>query len=115
MADMMNKGGGADAIKNNMSIFNPADMAAMSQGELGQGLANAARQGKDLTIADGLAMMGLKPEDPLQKLIDFGVKNRQNANPMTKFKNIANETGGQPPAGQEQPTQGGGGINDLMG
>lgn len=116
MADMMNQGamnkGGANAIKNNMSIFNPTDIAAMSQGELGQGLQNAARQGKELTIADGLNMLGLRPEDPLQKLIDFGMKNIQNANPVDKFKNIAKETGGgQPPTGQP-PT--GGGMQDLM-
>ena len=119
MGDMMNKGtpGGASAIKDNMSIFNPADMAAMSQGDLGQGLQNAARQGKELTIADGLKMLGLTPEDPLQKLIDYGVKNRQNANPVDKFKNIANQTGNEPPpdnGGQTSPPEQPG-MQGLMG
>ena len=108
MSDMMKPpmGKGGSPIKNNLSMFNPADMAAMAQGDMGQALVGAAKSGKELTIEDGLNMMGLKSTDPLQKLIDFGGKQMQNANPMTKMKNIAAESGGGKTAPNGPPQEG---------
>jgi hypothetical protein len=75
----------SDAINRNMSIFNPADNAAMKQ----MGAGNI--QGK--TVADVLATFGISPDDPAEKLVQFGKQQMQNANPLNKMKNIARDTG----------------------
>ena len=95
-----------DAISRNMSIFNPADNAAMKQ----MGAGNI--QGK--TVADVLATFGVSPDDPAEKLMQFGKQQMQNANPLNKFKNIAGESGNTPAMPEQPPQDGLGEFEGLM-
>jgi hypothetical protein len=102
MSDQMNAPtGGGNAIKDNMSIFNPADMAAQAKETAGA-----------KTVADVLAVFGISPEDPAEKLMQFGKNQVDNANPMTKMDNIRNQAGSSsaPPT---TPAPAGTGKNPL--
>jgi hypothetical protein len=97
MPEMMPPMGGkpADPLAGSMSMLNPTDLTMMSQ---------EGKFSEDMTIADVLAQVGLKPEDPAQKLFEFGKNQVKNANPMQKAKNMANQ-GSMPPQGQgEEPS-----------
>jgi hypothetical protein len=96
----------SDVINRNMSIFNPADNAAMKQ----MGAGNI--QGK--TVADVLATFGISPDDPAEKLVQFGKQQMQNANPLNKMKNIARDAGNTPQAPEQPPEDDLGAFEGLM-
>jgi hypothetical protein len=79
-------------LKDNMSIFNPADAAAMKQ----SGEINA-----QTTIRDFFASKGVDVDGPITQLIQFAGDQAQKANPMNKMKAMAGQSAppGMPPGG----------------
>lgn len=103
-----NAGQAATAIRQNRSVFNPGDVAAM--GQTGDLAAN-------MTIAQFFQKFGIDVnKDPITKLQQFAQDQMQKADPMNKMSAIAGQSGqpgGSPaPAGPGAPTPG---LNDLMG
>jgi len=88
------------ALKDNMSIFNPADAAAMK--ESGEITAQT-------TIRDFFASKGVDVDGPITQLIQFAGDQAQKANPMNKMKAVAGQGAppgmppGMPPGGQQGP------------
>lgn len=74
-------------MKQNRSMFNPTDMAAMKQGGEFSG---------NMTVRDVMAKLGIDVDGPATQLIEFGKKQTQNANPLSKMKNIASGAGTRP-------------------
>ena len=80
------------AVDNNLSSLNPADVSLqMASGQITP----------DMTIADYFKGKGIDVNGPVSQLFDYMDKQKQNANPITKMRNIAADTalqkGGQPP------------------
>lgn len=101
---------GTDSIEQNMSMLNPTDLTMMAQEKKFTG---------GMTIGDFLGKLGMSPEDPVEKLFDFGKKQVQNANPLNKAKNIASRMDNGMKNGQmntpEMPQQGQGqGLDTLL-
>jgi hypothetical protein len=78
----------------NLSAANPADIGAMAGGIR-----------PDMTVAEYLGKMGIDVNGPVTQLIQFAQKQVQNANPLTKMRNIAADTALQP-GGQPGPMPG---------
>jgi hypothetical protein len=89
-------------IKQNRSVLNPMDATMMAQ----EGAISP-----DMTIAQFLQQEGIDVNGPVSQLQQFAKKQVQNANPMTKARNIAQGAGGQ---SQAPPPAGGGGLEDLI-
>jgi len=91
-------------IKNNLSIFNPTDMAAMKQEGGFTG---------NMTLRQGLEKLGFNLEGPISQLQEFAKKQMGNANPLTKMQNMSQPPGqggpppGMPPGGNSGPPPGG--------
>jgi hypothetical protein len=81
-------GGAMGTMKDNMSIFNPADAAAMKE----SGEVNA-----QTTIRDFFASKGVDVDGPISQLVQFAGDQVQKANPMNKMKALAGQ--GAPPGG----------------
>lgn len=85
-------------LKDNMSIFNPADAAAMKEsGEITV----------QTTIRDFFASKGVDVDGPITQLIQFAGDQAQKANPLNKMKAVAGQAPGgppgMPPGGQQGP------------
>lgn len=95
---------GADPLAEQQSMLNPTDLTMMAQ---------EGNFSKEMTIGDFLGKLGMSPDDPVQKLFEFGKKQVQNASPMNKAKNMARNMGNQPtqpPAGQGEEM----GLDSLL-
>lgn len=86
-------GGAMDAVKQNMSIFNPVDAAAMREG---------GQFSPDMTVRDFFAQQGVDVDGPVTQLLQFVKDQAKKASPLGKMQAIAG--GGQPP--QPQAGQG---------
>ena len=102
--------GGGGAIKDNLSVFNPADLAmTKAQGNIDP----------NMKVSDYLRQVGIDPEGPLTQLAEFGKKQMQNGDILGKMNNIAGGPGGAP-GGAPPPMPGGGatggtpGMEDLL-
>ncbi len=99
-------GGGnpMDAVKQNMSIFNPVDATAMREsGEITP----------QTTIREFFASKGIDVDGPVTQLVQFVQDQAQKAQPINKMKAIAGQgQGGQPPA---PPPDLGGMIKGMRG
>ena len=71
-------------VKANMSVFNPADMAAMKQ----SGQFRPDMKVREV-IDNFLALNNIDPEGPASQLIELGQKQVQNADPAGKMMNLA--------------------------
>lgn len=114
MSDPMMQGppAGDNPIEKNRSLFNPTDLAAMSQ----NGTLNP-----QMTVGDFIQDVLKVPLDaPLPQLMTALRKQSENASPMGKVQSMAGGEGPQgPPQGQpapapSQPPPGGGGLDSLM-
>jgi hypothetical protein len=99
-------GASKDPIRQNMSGFNPVDLAAMKQ---------SGTFTPDMKVKDVLLKIGIDPEGPATQLVEFAKKQTQNADPLAKMKNIAatapqGQAQGQPPAEEPLPA----GLDGLM-
>jgi hypothetical protein len=103
---------GNNPVKDNMSIMNPVDQAYMKQ---------SGEFNSEMTVRDMLAKFGIDVDGPAQQLVDFGMKQVENADPVRKMQNIAGQggQGGQmPPAPEQSAPQmppGQGGLDSLLG
>ena len=98
-------------VKQNMSIFNPVDAAAMK--ESGQFSSN-------MSIRDFFAQQGVDVDGPVTQLLQFAKDQAKKASPLGKMQAIAGQ--GAPPAGQqagqapsEPPPELGGLLQKLRG
>lgn len=84
-----------DPIEQNMSMLNPTDLTMMAQEK---------KFSKDMTVEEFLRKIGISPQDPVQKLMEFGKQQVKNANPMNKAMNMAQNIpkSSEPPQGQGQ-------------
>lgn len=81
-------GGVADKLGQMRSLFNPADIAAMVQrGEITP----------QTPFGEVLAKMGISPEDTLMEVIQKGMQERKNANPLEKMRALSPGAPGTPP------------------
>lgn len=109
----------SDPIQDNMSITNPADMAAMKQAkDSGQG--QFAGMDEQTSIRDFFGQLGIDVDGPVTQLAQFAKDQTQKGSPLGKMENIA---GAIPPGGPDlppgvpaQPPGAGGapGIDSLM-
>jgi hypothetical protein len=103
---------GNNPVKDNMSIMNPVDQAYMKQ---------SGEFSPEMTVRDVLGKFGIDVDGPAQQLVDFGIKQVENADSVRKMQNIAGQggQGGQMPPAPEQgmpqmpPEQGG--LEGLLG
>jgi len=86
-------GASEDPVKQNMSMFNPVDMAAMKQ---------SGAFTPDMKVKDVLLKIGIDPEGPATQLVEFAKKQHQNADPLGKMKNIASTAPQGEPQGEPQ-------------
>lgn len=100
-----------DPIKDNMSVMNPVDMAAMKQ---------SGEFTPEMTVRDVLAKFGIDVDGPAEQLVQLATKHIENADMMQKMKNIGGQ-GAQPeqappPPAPTAPQQlpGGGGLEGLL-
>jgi hypothetical protein len=107
MSDAMFGTPGKDPLKNNMSMFNPVDAAAM-RGPMRQNLEN-------MSLGQFIESLGMDLEGPASQLVDFGKKQAENGSMAGKMKNIG---GGVPGSGSPVPPSPspvqGGTMEDLI-
>jgi len=115
----MNSGAqGQDPIKSNMSMFNPTDLAAAKA---------SGEYNSQMTVRQVFEKLGVDVDGPATQLMELAKKQTQNANPLTKMRNIAASgqnsgpapapmpgAGGAPPPGTTPPPAGGGGLGALL-
>jgi len=88
--------GGGDPIKDNLSMFNPTDLAMMKQG---------GAVDENTSVREFLTTMGIDVEGPVTQLAELAQKQVKNKTAMGKFQSIASKGQGQaPPPGM--PPQG---------
>jgi hypothetical protein len=92
MSDSMFGVPGKDPIKNNMSMLNPVDAAAM-KGPIQQNL-------NDMSLGQFIESLGMDLEGPATQLVDFGKKQAENGSMAGKMENIG---GGVPGSGSPVP------------
>ena len=105
MSDIFGKPG-QDPIKNNMSMFNPVDAAAMKD-PMQQNM-------QDLSLGQFIESLGMDLEGPATQLVEFGKKQAENGSMAGKMKNIG---GGVPGSGSPvppPPPPQGGTMEDLI-
>jgi hypothetical protein len=108
MSDQMFGVPGKDPIKNNMSMLNSVDAAAM-KGPMQQNIDN-------MSLGQFIESLGMDLEGPATQLVEFGKKQAENGSMPGKMKNIG---GGVPGSGSPvppttPPAQQGGTMADLI-
>ena len=115
MADMQRPpqppSGGQDPMSANRSILNPTDAAFMKK-------SGALREG--MTFGEAMEQsFGIKWDEPMESAVQKLQKSVQNADPMRKMQNIAEEPGA--PQGAQKPMPQGrkpmvqsGGLEGIM-
>ncbi|MFA5376774.1 MAG: hypothetical protein WC455_13580 [Dehalococcoidia bacterium] len=104
-------------MKEKQSFLNPSDMGAMAA----DGAVTA-----DMSIRQFLESQGMDVEGPVTQLVEWQMKQMENADPLNKMKAIAGQGGanmqpsGQPPAPAGRMPQGkkpamGAGLSGLQG
>ena len=89
----------SDPIRDNMSVANPADLAAMKQGvDTGQG--QFGGMDANTSIRDFFGKLGIDVDGPVEQLKKFSQDTMKNGDPLGKMENIA---GGIPPGGPDLP------------
>ena len=100
----MSGGDAMGTVKQNMSIFNPVDAAAMREsGEITP----------QTTIREFFAQKGVDVDGPVSQLVQFVQDQAKKAQPMGKMQAIAGQ--GQPPQQQGPPPDLGGMIKQMRG
>lgn len=103
MSDLMGNPRASENVKENMSVYNPVDIAAMkTPGNPGY------VDPESTTIRDFFAQKGVDVDGPVSQLIKFAQGERKKANPIQKMQGIAGgaEKGGAFPG--MPPDQAGG-------
>jgi len=82
---------GPSPVMKNLSVLNAKDA----------NLIGSSGMSPDMSVRDFLAQQGIDVDGPVTQLVEMAKKQSQNANPMNKMRNIANDAGlkpgGQPP------------------
>jgi hypothetical protein len=107
MSDPMFGVPGKDPIKNNMSMFNNVDAAALK---------GPMQQNMDMPLGQFIESLGMDLEGPATQLVEFGKKQAENGSMAGKMKNIG---GGVPGSGSPVPPPAppapqGGTMEDLI-
>ncbi len=91
----------SDPVKDNMSMFNPVDMASMKK-EASVGAGPMGGMDRETTVRDFLGKMGIDVDGPVTQLSDLVKSQTEKANPLTKMQKIS---GGPGPGGANQGAQ----------
>lgn len=81
-------------IKDNMSMLNPTDMAYMKQS--GNFNSDLSGQTVEDALRNVLGQFGINFDDPAERLVEFGIKQIENADPAKKMQNIAGQGNNEP-------------------
>jgi len=107
-----------DAMKSNMSIMNPVDMAGMKSPNH-PGYIDPQKT----TVRQYFQQNGVDVDGPVIQLVKFAQDQAGKANPIQKMRNISGQGGGSPggmpppqpqAGGQPGGAQGGSGLEALM-
>lgn len=96
----------SDPIRDNMSMANPTDMAAMKQSK-DAGMGQFAGMDKGTTVRDFFGKLGVDVDGPVTQLAELAKNQMKKGNPLGKMASMA-----EPPAGpgpRPQPPGGPGG------
>ena len=102
MSDLMGDPNATENVKQNMSVYNPVDIAAMkSPGNPGY------VDPEQTTIRDFFSQQGVDVDGPVSQLVKFAQDQKNKANPIQKMQGIAKGgQKGQPFPGMPQQAPG---------